>query len=136
MADQALREVYARCRAFVFPGEEEFGIAPLEAMATGRPVIAYAAGALAETVVDGVSGLFFREQTPDALIDVLRRFEVSGFSPEKVRQQACRFDEGAFRASMAAFVAEATAPRGRPSGMAGMAGVPGVVGSAEVPRAC
>ena len=52
-----------RCRAFLFPGEEEFGIAPLEATAAGRPVIAYARGALTETVVDGVTGLFFREQT-------------------------------------------------------------------------
>jgi glycosyltransferase involved in cell wall biosynthesis len=115
MDDQTLRDVYARCRAFVFPGEEEFGIAPLEAMATGRPVIAYARGALTETVVDGVSGLFFQEQTPEALIDALRRFEVTGFSPEKVRQQACRFGEDTFRLALTAFVTAATAPGSRGS---------------------
>jgi len=102
--DARLRLAYARCRAFVFPGEEEFGIAPLEAMATGRPVIAYGRGALTETVVEGVSGLFFREQTPEALIDALQRFEVSGFNPDKVRAQAGRFGEDAFRREMVAFV--------------------------------
>jgi glycosyltransferase involved in cell wall biosynthesis len=108
--DRALRDVYARCRAFVFPGEEEFGIAPVEAMAAGRPVIAYARGALTETVVDGVSGLFFEEQTPEALIDAVRRFEASGFTPGKVRQQAARFDEEGFRAEMRAFVEAAARP--------------------------
>lgn len=102
--DEALRAAYARCRAFVFPGEEEFGIAPLEAMAAGRPVIAYARGALTETVVDGVTGLFFQEQTADALIDALRRFEVTGWSPEKIRAHALRFGEARFRAEFDAFV--------------------------------
>jgi len=111
MDDARLRETYARCRAFVFPGEEEFGIAPLEAMATGRPVIAYGRGALTETVVEGVSGLFFHEQSPEALVDALHRFEVSGFSPDKVRAQACRFGERVFRAEMTAFVAGALGER-------------------------
>jgi len=102
--DHALQGAYARCRAFVFPGEEEFGIAPLEAMAAGRPVIAYARGALTETCVDGVTGLFFHEQTPEALVDALRRFELTGWSAEKIRAHALRFGEGAFRAEMRAFV--------------------------------
>ena len=102
--DQTLRRAYQGCRAFVFPGEEEFGIAPLEALAAGRPVLAFAHGALTETVVDGVSGLFFHEQTPEALIDALRRFEVSGWSPEKIRGHARHFAEPAFRAEMGAFV--------------------------------
>jgi glycosyltransferase involved in cell wall biosynthesis len=109
--DAALRRAYAHCRGFVFPGEEEFGIAPLEAMAAGRPVIAYGRGALAETCVDGVTGLFFHEQTPAALIDALRRFEVTGWSPEKIRAHALRFGEAAFREEMAAFVAAARAER-------------------------
>jgi glycosyltransferase involved in cell wall biosynthesis len=102
--DDAVREAYARCRAFVFPGEEEFGIAPLEAMAAGRPVIAYAGGALAETSVDGVTGLFFAEQTPDALTDALRRFEVTGWDPEKIRAHALRFGEARFQTEMRAFL--------------------------------
>jgi glycosyltransferase involved in cell wall biosynthesis len=107
--DTAIRAAVARCRAFVFPGEEEFGIAPLEAMAAGRPVIAYGRGALTETVVDGVTGLFFREQTAQALIDALRRFEVTGWSPEKIRAHALRFGEARFRAEMAGFVDECLA---------------------------
>jgi glycosyltransferase involved in cell wall biosynthesis len=102
--DAAVREAVARCRAFLFPGEEEFGIAPLEATAAGRPVIAYARGALTETVVDGVTGLFFREQTAPALIDAVQRSEVTGWSAEKIRAHALRFGEAAFRAEMTALV--------------------------------
>ncbi|MBI4013387.1 MAG: glycosyltransferase [Candidatus Rokubacteria bacterium] len=109
--DVALRAALARCRAFVFPAEEEFGIAPLEAMAAGRPVIAYGRGALTETVVDGVTGLLFREQTPEALVDALRRFEVTGWSAEKIRAHALRFGEARFRAEMRAFVEECVAAR-------------------------
>ena len=104
-----LQQAYAHCRGFIFPGEEEFGIAPLEAMAAGRPVVAFARGALTETCVEGVTGLFFHEQTPDALIDALRRFEVTGWSPEKIRAHALRFAEDVFRSQFAAFVAAAPA---------------------------
>jgi glycosyltransferase involved in cell wall biosynthesis len=109
--DAALRAAYARCRAFVFPAEEEFGIAPLEAMAAGRPVIAYGRGALTETMVEGVTGLFFHEQTAEALIDALRRFEVTGWSAEKIRAHALRFGETRFRTEMEAFVTECLAGR-------------------------
>jgi len=102
--DEAVREAVARCRAFLFPGEEEFGIAPLEATAAGRPIIAYARGALTETVVDGMTGLFFREQTPAALIDALERSEVTGWSAQKIRTHALRFSEETFRAEMSAWV--------------------------------
>lgn len=104
--DRVLAEQYARCRAFVFPAEEEFGIAPLEAMAAGRPVIGYARGALLETSLDGVTGLFFQEQTPASLIDALRRFELTGFDPDKIRAHALRFREERFLDEMAAYVAE------------------------------
>ena len=107
--DVALRAALARCRAFVFPAEEEFGIAPLEAMAAGRPVIAYGRGALAETVVEGVTGLFFREQTADALVDALRRFDVTGWSAEKIRAHALQFAATRFRREMATFVTECLA---------------------------
>jgi glycosyltransferase involved in cell wall biosynthesis len=111
--DTVVRDAVARCRAFVFPGEEEFGIAPLEATAAGRPVLAYGRGALTETVVDGVTGLFFREQTAAALIDALERSEVTGWSPEKIRAHALRFNEETFRREMAAFVETALAARGQ-----------------------
>jgi glycosyltransferase involved in cell wall biosynthesis len=105
--DEVVRQAVAQCRAFIFPGEEEFGIAPLEATAAGRPLIAYGRGALTETVVDGVTGLFFREQSAPALIDALERGEVTGWSPEKIRAHALRFGEDAFRAEMTAFVTAA-----------------------------
>ena len=105
--DEAVREAVARCRAFLFPGEEEFGIAPLEASAAGRPVIAYGRGALTETVVDGVTGLFFHEPTTTALIDALERGEVTGWSAEKIRAHALRFSEEAFHGEMTALVAGA-----------------------------
>jgi glycosyltransferase involved in cell wall biosynthesis len=105
--DEIVAEAVARCRAFLFPGEEEFGIAPLEATAAGRPVIAYGRGALTETVVDGVTGLFFREPTAAALIDALERGEVTGWSAEKIRAHALRFSEETFRTEMAALVAGA-----------------------------
>jgi glycosyltransferase involved in cell wall biosynthesis len=108
--DEVVRQATARCRAFLFPGEEEFGIAPLEAQAAGRPVIGYGRGALTETVAEGVSGLFFPEQTADALIDAIRRSEVTGWSPEKIRAHALRFGEEAFRAEMAAVVDAALRP--------------------------
>jgi glycosyltransferase involved in cell wall biosynthesis len=113
--DEAVREAVARCRAFVFPGEEEFGIAPLEATAAGRPVVAYGRGALTETVVDGVTGLFFREQTAGALADALRRCELTDWSPDRIRAHALGFGEEPFRRAMAAFVDAALgAGRGAP----------------------
>jgi glycosyltransferase involved in cell wall biosynthesis len=66
---------YARCRALLFPGEEDFGLVPIEAMASGAPVIAYRAGGALDTVSEGVSGLFFDEPTTPSLVDAIRRFE-------------------------------------------------------------
>jgi len=109
--DEVVRQAVARCRAFLFPGEEEFGIAPLEATAAGRPVIAYGRGALTETVVDGVTGLFFREPTVAALIDALERSEVTGWSAEKIREHALRFSEDVFRTEMTTLVAGALGTR-------------------------
>jgi glycosyltransferase involved in cell wall biosynthesis len=87
----------ASCRAFVFPGLEDFGIAPVEAMAAGRPVIAYAGGGALDSVVDGVTGLFFTEQTADSLVDAVRRFDDTAFDPDVIRAHAERFDERVFR---------------------------------------
>jgi glycosyltransferase involved in cell wall biosynthesis len=110
--DEAVRRALARCRAFVFPGEEEFGIAPLEAMAAGRPVVAYRRGALVETSAEGVTGLFFDEQIPDALVAALRRFARETWDPARIRAHALGFGEGPFRDAMQAFVAGARgAPR-------------------------
>jgi glycosyltransferase involved in cell wall biosynthesis len=97
-SDESIREHFRRCRALLFPGEEDFGIVPVESQACGTPVIAFGRGGAAETVVpldlsDGPTGVFFHEQTVDALVDAILQFETrSGeFDPAAVRRQAVQF---------------------------------------------
>ncbi len=106
VAEEELPKMLACCRAFVFPGEEDFGIAPLEAQAAGRPVIAYAAGGALETVVDGVTGCFFLEQTAEALAEVVRHYNDKDYDSAAIRQHARRFDTEVFKKHFSAFVAE------------------------------
>ena len=117
LSDQELHEQYAHCRALVFPGEEDFGIVPVEAMSFGRPVIAYGRGGATETVERfsqqdaGVtatsSGMFFEKQTPESLMDSMLAFEKlqSQFSPFWIKQSVERFDESHFTASLGEFLA-------------------------------
>ncbi|NLS76115.1 MAG: glycosyltransferase family 4 protein, partial [Chloroflexi bacterium] len=77
LSDAEVREQYAGCRAFVFPGEEDFGITPVEAQAAGRPVIAYAGGGALDTVLDGETGILFRDKTPEALAEAVMRCEAA-----------------------------------------------------------
>lgn len=98
-----LRHHMARCKALIFPGEEDFGIVPVEVMASGRPVIAYGRGGALESVVEGETGLLFGEQSLEALIDAVERFEAMGLDrldPNPLVAQAHRFDRGAFRAGV------------------------------------
>lgn len=97
-----IREHYARCRALIFPGLEDFGIVPVEAMASGRPVIAYRAGGALETVVDGVTGLFFDEQTVEAMIEAVERYETrqDDFVPQVIRAHAEEFGVDRFKKQM------------------------------------
>ena len=95
-----LRHHLARCRALVFPGEEDFGIVPVEAMASGRPVIAYGRGGALDTVVEGRTGHLFDGQSVEALIGAVERFEREGLGaadPRDLVAHAARFDEAAFR---------------------------------------
>jgi glycosyltransferase involved in cell wall biosynthesis len=94
----------AHCRAFLFPGFEDFGITPLEAQAAGRPVIAFARGGALDTVLEGETGLFFREQSPEALIEAIERFERLTFEPSQMRCNAERFSNERFRQALKAFV--------------------------------
>jgi glycosyltransferase involved in cell wall biosynthesis len=95
-----LRHHYARCQALIFPGEEDFGIVPVEAMASGRPVIAYGRGGATETVVPGVSGTLFDEQSVEALIDAVEDFRDADFNPLATAAHARRFSRDVFIAAM------------------------------------
>jgi glycosyltransferase involved in cell wall biosynthesis len=102
--DDRVAHELARCRAFLFPGEEDFGITPLEAMAAGRPVVAYRAGGALETVIDGETGLFFDAPTVDSLCDALSRLPALATDPPRVRAHAQRFDAAVFRERLRQFV--------------------------------
>ena len=112
--DEELRILMQGCRALVFPGEEDFGIAPVEVMACGRPVIAYAAGGLLETVVDGSTGVFFHEQTVDALNEAIARFEdkENTFCADEIRQHAKLFSESVFKQSFLNFIEKFASEKG------------------------
>jgi glycosyltransferase involved in cell wall biosynthesis len=110
-SDAEIVELYRRCRALLFPGVEDFGIVPLEAMAAGRPVVAFAAGGVLETVVppggqEPPTGLLFDAQTVDALVDALRRLEGGAitFDPKTLRARAEEFDRPRFKERIAAFL--------------------------------
>lgn len=98
--DHQLPALYAGARALIFPQEEDFGITPLEAAATGKPTIAYAAGGAVETIEEEVTGVFFREQTTDALMRAMIRFEHRAFSVAAIRYHAERFRRERFIATM------------------------------------
>lgn len=105
VSDGEKQRLYAGCQATIFPAEDDFGIAQVEAQAAGRPVIAYGAGGALETIEEGVSGLFFYEQTPEGVIDAVRRFETLRFDSARIAMRAKSFAEDLFRARFAAFVA-------------------------------
>jgi glycosyltransferase involved in cell wall biosynthesis len=117
--DAAVRDLMARCRAFLFPGLEDFGIAPVEAQAAGRPVVAHAGGGALDTVVDGETGVLFQPQTAAALADAVRRCADLRFDPLAIRAHAERFGEATFREQLGDYVARAWAEhrsgRGEPA---------------------
>ncbi|MFQ5717672.1 MAG: glycosyltransferase, partial [Nitrospinales bacterium] len=130
LTNPEVRSYYARCRAFIFPGEEDFGITPLEAQAMGRPVIAFGRGGALETVIpekqswkpahdipEGKTahptGLFFHEPTPGALIAAVKYFESieRRFDPETIRVHARQFDTDVFSRRIRTFIEKQTAQR-------------------------
>ncbi|MBI4099251.1 glycosyltransferase [Candidatus Parcubacteria bacterium] len=107
VSDERLCWFYRHAVALVFPGEEDFGLAPVEAMACGRPVAAFRRGGALETVVEGVTGIFFEEQSAPAIITAVRRLERSRFDPHTIRAHALSFDESVFEERMRRFIERA-----------------------------
>lgn len=109
-----LKDYMQRARAFIFAPEEDFGIVPLEAQATGTPVIAFGQGAARETIVEGSTGLFFDEQTVPSLIEAIERFERHpAWDPEVLRKNAERFSRAVFEKNFREFVEEKIAAQKR-----------------------
>jgi glycosyltransferase involved in cell wall biosynthesis len=98
--EQYLFEQYAGARAVLYPGEDDFGIVPVEAMAAGKPVIAYGAGGATETVLDGVTGRLFAEQNVESLVKCLSAFHAGDFDPAACRARAREFSIERFKDAM------------------------------------
>ena len=107
LEDAELVEAMQRCRAVLFPSRDDFGLIPLEVMACGRPVLAYAAGGALSTVRAGVTGEFFAEQTPAAVEQAVRAFEPERYDPGEIRRHAERWDRMEFRRRVVAAVERA-----------------------------
>jgi len=95
--DALVSRYASRCRALISPGEEDFGMAPLEVNAAGRPVVAFAAGGATETVIDGMNGVFFAAQTVDSVTEGLERLEAQNWDSAAIRRNAQRYDIEVFR---------------------------------------
>jgi glycosyltransferase involved in cell wall biosynthesis len=102
--DSELPSLVSHCRAFIFPGREDFGLAPVEAQAAGRPVIAFRDGGALDTVIEGVTGTFFDEPTAESLRDAVSAFDPDSISPRACRSNAERFGFDRFRFRLAKII--------------------------------
>ena len=113
-SDSEVEEYVSKCRALIFPGEEDFGMAPVEVAAAGRPTIAYRAGGAVETVVEGVTGVFFNEQTVTSLTEAITEFERESWSPQIIRKHAEGFSREVFQERMTTFLRRIGSPIDEP----------------------
>src|SRR3990167_9670234 len=105
--EEDLPKFYAECRGFVFPQEEDFGIVAIEAMASGRPLIAYRGGDIVEHMEEGVMGVFFDEQTPEAIVGAMGHFRAAEYDPQYIRAKALPFDKERFKATIKDYITNA-----------------------------
>lgn len=104
VSEEEKTQLYSGAQAFINPQEEDFGITVVEAMASGRPVIAYNKGGVTETVVEGQTGLFFSEPTAQSLAETIRKFNSSNFNPQAIRAHAEKFSVANFRTQITEFI--------------------------------
>lgn len=102
LTDQDMKKYYERAKAFIFAAEEDFGIVPVEAMAAGRPVIAFGKGGVTESVIEGKTGEFFMQQTADSLIAAVKNFDPKKYDSSVIRQQALKFSKENFKEELKA----------------------------------
>jgi len=102
--DEDLAKYYANCQAFIFPQEEDFGIVAIEAMASGRPVVAYRGGDIPEHIGEGKMGIFFEEQTPESLKEAIKKVQQMSFDSEYIRAQSKKFDKELFKAKIMEYI--------------------------------
>jgi glycosyltransferase involved in cell wall biosynthesis len=105
-SDEFVNKYASRCRALIFPGEEDFGMTPLEVNAAGRPVVAYGAGGATETVIENLNGVLFREQTVESLIQAMERLEGQAWHPTAIRRNAQRYDIHVFQRRLLKFLSQ------------------------------
>jgi len=105
--DEDLPKFYSQCQAFIFPQEEDFGIVAIEAMASGRPLIAYRGGDIVEHMVEGKTGVFFNEQNSEAIIDAVEKFQEINFDGEYIRSQVLKFDREIFKRKIKEYIESA-----------------------------
>lgn len=108
VSDKRLAQLYANCIGFIFPPEEDAGMMPLEAMASGRPIIAYGKGGALESVVSGITGEFFYEQTISSLTKIIKNFKAEKYNPKIIRKHAKKFDKIIFKKKIEEFTIKHT----------------------------
>lgn len=104
--EKELFEYFSRCRAFVFPQEEDFGIVAIEAMASGRPIIAYRSGDIPEHIEEGKTGIFFEQQTVEDIISAVKKFRDEDYNPHYIRENMRKFDKKIFKERIKNYIEE------------------------------
>ena len=106
VSDETRAELYSKCQAYINPQKEDFGITVVEAMASGRPVIALRAGGAVETIIEGKTGLFIENDSPEAIAEAVKNFDGSKFNPTEIRKHALQFSTDNFKQKIKKFVDE------------------------------
>jgi glycosyltransferase involved in cell wall biosynthesis len=105
-SDEELAQLYVKCTALIFPGEEDFGIVPLEAQASGKPVVAFSKGGALETIINGKTGVFFSDQTVESLQKAVEHLSLIKFNSNDIRQHALKFSRSIYKQKMKDYIEE------------------------------